>query len=142
MVLSDLEPSDTSVAALLAQKKIKVAVDFLVVANLFLTRTAQAANIVVPLASTAETSGTFTNSERRVQRLRRAIPRRPGLEGWELIAQLAAKMGLRFKTNYDNMAQILDAPTQRLPPHPRGEALDEHRTGLRAPEPVDVVHDR
>jgi formate dehydrogenase major subunit len=138
VALSDLEPSDTSVAALLAQKRIKVAVvfgedplgnddlpevirkgllavDFLVVADLFLTRTAQAANIVLPLASTAETSGTFTNSERRVQRLRRAIPPRPGLEGWELIAQLAAKMGLRFKMHYDNTDQILDEIRRVVP---------------------------
>jgi len=138
VALGDIEPGDTSVAALLAQKKIKVAVifgedplgsedmpevirkgllaaDFLVVADLFLTRTAQVANIVLPLASTAETSGTFTNSERRVQRLRRAIPPRPGLEGWELITQLAAKMGLRFKMKYDNTAQILDEIRRVVP---------------------------
>ncbi len=60
-----------------------LAVDFLVVADVFLTRTAAAAHVVLPLSSTAETSGTFTNSERRVQRVRRAIPPRAGYESWE-----------------------------------------------------------
>ncbi len=138
VALSDVEGGDTDIGTLLAEKKIKVAVifgedplgsedlpeairegllavDFLVVADLFLTRTAQAANIVLPLASTAETSGTFTNSERRLQRLRRAIPPRPGIEGWELIAQLAAKMGLRFKMKYDNSAQILEEIRRVVP---------------------------
>ncbi len=150
VALSDLPPGDANVAALLAQKKIKVAVvfgedplaaedlpevvrkgllavDFLVVADLFLTRTAQVANIVLPLASTAETSGTFTNSERRVQRLRRAIPPRPGLEGWQLICELAAKMGLRFKMKYDNTAQILDE-IRRVAPIYRDVVVDGQDT--------------
>ena len=49
------------------------ALDFLVVQDLFLTETAQLADVVLPGASFAEKEGTFTNTERRVQRVRQAI---------------------------------------------------------------------
>ncbi len=136
--LRDLDTGEADVAALLAQKKIKVAVifgedplgsedlppairegllavDFLIVADLFFTRTAQVANIVLPLSSSAETTGTFTNSERRVQQVRRAVPPLSGFEGWEVISQLAAKMGLRFKMKYDSAAQVLEEIRRVVP---------------------------
>ena len=49
-------------------------VDFLVVQDIFLTESAQYADVVLPAASFAEKDGTFTNTERRVQRVRKAIP--------------------------------------------------------------------
>lgn len=48
--------------------------DFLVVQDIFLTETAELADVVLPAASFAEKDGTFTNTERRVQRVRRAVP--------------------------------------------------------------------
>lgn len=48
--------------------------DFLVVQDIFLTETAELADVVLPAASFAEKNGTFTNTERKVQRVRRAIP--------------------------------------------------------------------
>ncbi len=48
--------------------------DFLVVQDIFLTETAELADVVLPAACFAEKDGTFTNTERRVQRVRRAVP--------------------------------------------------------------------
>src|SRR5207245_10498915 len=48
--------------------------DFLVVQDLFLHETAERANVFLPAAAFAEKEGTFTNSERRVQRVRQALP--------------------------------------------------------------------
>lgn len=48
--------------------------DFLVVQDIFLTETAELADVVLPAASFAEKDGTFTNTERKVQRIRKAIP--------------------------------------------------------------------
>ena len=48
--------------------------DFFVVQDIFLTETAKLADVVLPAACWAEKDGTFTNSERRVQRIRKAVP--------------------------------------------------------------------
>jgi formate dehydrogenase major subunit len=68
--------------------------EFLVVQDIFLTETAQLADVVLPGAGFAEKDGTFTNTERRVQRIRKAIPpvgrARPD---WWIIAELARRMG-------------------------------------------------
>jgi predicted molibdopterin-dependent oxidoreductase YjgC len=61
---------------------------------------------VLPLSSAAETSGTMTNSERRVQSLRRAMPPLAGVETWDLLCRLAAQMGFRFKMKYDSPADV------------------------------------
>ena len=54
----------------------------------------QAADVVVPVASWAESSGTYTNDKGVAQRYRRAIPTPPGVRpGWQTIADLAARMG-------------------------------------------------
>ena len=79
-------------------KKIREALrqlDFLVVIDIFLTDSARLADIVLPAASFAEKDGTFTNSERRVQRICRAMPRvgnnKPARV---IIIELAGKMGV------------------------------------------------
>ncbi len=69
-------------------------VDFLVVQDIFLTETARYADVVLPAASFAEKEGTFTNTERRVQRVRKAVepPGEAREDSW-IIAQLAARLG-------------------------------------------------
>jgi len=70
--------------------------ELLVVQDLFLTETAQLADVVLPAASFAEKDGTFTNTERRVQRVRKAIEpvggSRPDLE---IICDIAKNMGAK-----------------------------------------------
>ena len=67
--------------------------DFLVVQDIFLTETAQMADVVLPAASFAEKDGTFTNTERRVQRVRQAVSS-PGeaRPDWWIICELGKRM--------------------------------------------------
>ena len=89
--------------------------DFLVAQDLFLHETAERAHVFLPAAAFAEKEGTFTNSERRVQRVRKAIPpagqARP--DWWitaELAKRVAARLGLdvRGQFDYAGAAQIFD----------------------------------
>ena len=68
--------------------------DFLVVQDLFMSDSAQYADVVLPAASFAEKDGTFTNTERRVQRVRKAIAS-PGdaKPDWWIASQIAQRMG-------------------------------------------------
>ena len=67
--------------------------EFLVVQDIFLHETAQIADVVLPAASFAEKDGTFTNSERRVQRVRQAVaPVGQSRPDWEIICDLARRM--------------------------------------------------
>ena len=81
--------------------------DFLVVQDLFMSETAVLADVVLPATVSAEKDGTFTNSERRVQRVRRAVPP-PGeaRHDWEIIGELARRMGYAGLT-YDGPSDIL-----------------------------------
>jgi formate dehydrogenase major subunit len=129
VVLRDLDRSAEDVADLLRQKKIRVAIilgedpvgnedfprdlceglaaaDFLVVGDLFLTATASLANVVLPISSSTETNGTMTNAERRVSRLRRAIPPVAGLETWQILCDIAGRMGYRFKMKYASIEEV------------------------------------
>ena len=83
--------------------------DFLVVQDIFLTETAQLADVVLPAASFAEKDGTFTNTERKVQRVRAAVPS-PGeaRQDWEIIAEIARRMGAQDGWDYRDVAQIVD----------------------------------
>jgi len=68
--------------------------DFFVVQDLFISETAQYADVIFPAASFAEKEGTFTNTERRVQRVRRAIqPKGDSRPDWWITCQIAKKMG-------------------------------------------------
>lgn len=72
-------------------------VDFLVVQDIFMTETAKFADIVLPAASFAEKEGTFTNTERRVQRVRKVVDS-PGdaREDWKIFVELSKRMGYQM----------------------------------------------
>jgi predicted molibdopterin-dependent oxidoreductase YjgC len=70
--------------------------DFLVVQDLFMHETAERANVFLPAAAFAEKEGTFTNSERRVQRVRAALaPPGEARPDWWITAQLAKRIARR-----------------------------------------------
>ncbi len=72
--------------------------DFLVVQDIFMTETAELADVVLPAASFAEKEGTFTNTERRVQRVRRAVsPPGEAREDLRIIMELSNRMGYEMK---------------------------------------------
>jgi formate dehydrogenase major subunit len=68
--------------------------EFLAVQDIFLTETAELAHIILPAAAFAEKDGTFTNTERRVQRVRRAVAS-PGeaRPDWQIVCQIAKRLG-------------------------------------------------
>ena len=81
--------------------------DFLVVQDLFLTETARLADVVLPGVSFAEKDGTFTNTERRVQRVRKGIEPLEGCrEDTQIIMGIASRLGLSM--NYASVAEIMD----------------------------------
>ncbi len=70
------------------------ALDFLVIHEIFLTKTAQLADVVLPAASFAEKDGTFVNADRRVQRVRKIVDPPSGCKtDGEILCELAARMG-------------------------------------------------
>jgi len=88
--------------------------DFLVVQELFLSETAQVADVVFAGASVAEKEGTFTNTERRCMRIRKAIePIGRTLPDWEILCRLSEAMG--YPMAYHSPEEIFDEMTALTP---------------------------
>ena len=88
--------------------------DFLVVQDIFLTETAQLADVVLPAASFAEKDGTFTNTERRVQRVHKAVdPPGEARVDWDITCDLARRMG--YEMSYPDAAAIEDEIAELTP---------------------------
>jgi formate dehydrogenase alpha subunit len=80
--------------------------DFLVVQELFPTETTNYAHVILPAASFAECDGTFTNGERRIQRVRKALPALCGQENWQTVCLIAQRMG--YPMSYNHSSEIMD----------------------------------
>lgn len=81
--------------------------DFLVVQELFMTETAAYADVVLPGISYAEKDGTFTNTERRVQRVRKAVePRGQAREDYEIFCEVMTRMG--YPCAYVSAKEIME----------------------------------
>ena len=92
------------------QNHIKVALkklDFLLVQDIFLTETAEFADVVLPAASFAEKDGTFTNTERRIQRINKAIdPIGDSKADWQILMEISTLLG--YEEYYANPSEIMD----------------------------------
>lgn len=87
---------------------------FLIVQDLFLTETAQKADVVLPAASWAERDGTFTNTERRAQYFSRALePVRDARPDWEIIQDVAKELGANW--GYTSSSDVMNEITQTVP---------------------------
>ena len=103
--------------------------EFLVVQDIFLTETARLADVVLPGASFAEKEGTFTNTERRVQRVRKAIES-PGQARTDsrIIADISARLGYEMQAT--EAAAVMDEIASLTPflwrdqPRPPGRRRD------------------
>jgi formate dehydrogenase (NADP+) alpha subunit len=110
--------------------------DFLVVQDIFMTETAELADVVLPAYSFAEKEGTFTNTERRVQRLRKAVsPPGEAREDWEIICGISRRMG--YSMEYANTEAIM-REIQSLTPSYGGITYKRiEKVGLQWPCPTE-----
>ena len=82
------------------------ALECLIVQDLFLNETAKYAHVFFPGASFLEKDGTFTNAERRISRVRKALPPLAGLADWEVTQRFARALGMDM--NYPDPSAIMD----------------------------------
>jgi predicted molibdopterin-dependent oxidoreductase YjgC len=111
-------------------------VEFLAVQDLFLTETARYADVVLPGASFAEKTGTYANTERRVQIAHKAIePPGQARADWEIIVDLSNRIGL--PTRFDSPADVMEE-IRALAPAWAGVTYEQlEGAGLQYPVPED-----
>ncbi|KGX84257.1 formate dehydrogenase subunit alpha [Pontibacillus marinus] len=81
--------------------------DFMVVQDLFLTKTAEYADVILPACSSLEKDGTFTNTERRIQRIYKAMEPLEGTKpDWEIIQLIAKELG--YDWGYEHPEKIME----------------------------------
>ncbi len=90
--------------------------EFLVVQDVFLSETASLADVVLPAASSFERDGTFTSTERNVQRVRKVItPIEESRPDWEIICEIAKRMGEGDIFSYKDPSEIMDEIAKLTP---------------------------
>ena len=100
-------------------------VDFLLVQDIFLTETAELADVVLPASSFAEKDGTVTNTERRVQRMHEALaPLEGTLPDWRIVCELSSRMG--YAMDYESPDDILNEVADLAPNY---GGIRPHRLG-------------
>ena len=80
--------------------------DCLIVQDIFLNETAKFAHVLLPGSSFLEKNGTFTNAERRINRVRKVMPPVAGKQDWEITQDLANALG--YPMNYVHPSEIMD----------------------------------
>jgi formate dehydrogenase major subunit len=121
------------------------AMECVVVQDLFLNETASYAHVFFPGSSFLEKDGTFTNAERRISRVRKAIPPMAGLADWEITMRFSAALG--YPMPYRHPSEIMDE-IARLTPTFAGvtyEKIDQLGSiqwpcNAQAPEGTPVMH--
>jgi formate dehydrogenase major subunit len=123
------------------------AMDCVIVQDLFLNETAKFAHVFLPGTSFLEKDGTFTNAERRINRVRPVMAPKPGLAEWQATQMLAEALG--YPMHYDSAAEIL-AEIAALTPIFAGVSFERlDRLGSvqwpcneEAPEGTPIMHER
>jgi formate dehydrogenase major subunit len=109
--------------------------DFLVVQDIFMTETAKRQMLFLPSCCFAEKDGTFSNTERRVQRVRKAVePPGQAWEDWRITAEIASRMG--FDMNYEN-AEAVFTEIAKVTPSYGGitwDRIEKGRDSLAVPD--------
>ncbi len=119
----------------------------LIVQDIFVNETAKYAHVFLPGSSFLEKDGTFTNAERRINRVRKVMPPLAGLGDWEATMALAKALG--YPMHYDHPSQIMDE-IARLTPTFTGVSYEKlDRLGSiqwpcndKAPEGTPVMHEQ
>ena len=116
-------------------KKALDTLDFLVVQDIFLTETGQMADVILPASSFAEKDGTFTNTDRRVQRVRKAInPVGNSKPDWIILMEVMNKLG--YNKTYKNPTEIMNEISSLTPSY-AGINYDRiEKNGLQWPCPT------
>jgi len=111
--------------------------EFLVVQDIFLTETARLADVVLPAATFAETDGTFTNTERRIQRVRKAVaPAGDSRTDWWITCQIAQRMGSKG-FDFSHPAEIMDEIASLTPSYGGISYKRLEEGGLQWPCPTE-----
>jgi formate dehydrogenase major subunit len=111
--------------------------DFLVVQDIFLTETAEFADVILPATSFAEKSGHITNTERRVQRLNKVINPPEGVkDDWEIIQMIANAMGADW--DYNSVKDITEELNSLTPQYGGISWERVGRNGLQWPCPTET----
>jgi formate dehydrogenase major subunit len=110
-------------------------VEFLAVEDIFLNETGQMADVVLPGVCFAEKDGTFTNTERRVQLVRKALAA-PGAArpDWEILTELAQRLGAAW--SYGGAAEIFDELATLTPQYAGMSHARLEKGGLQWPCPA------
>ncbi|MBZ9560054.1 MULTISPECIES: formate dehydrogenase subunit alpha [unclassified Modicisalibacter] len=87
--------------------------DCLIVQDIFLNETAKYAHVLLPGSTFLEKNGTFTNAERRINRVRKVMAPVAGKEDWEVTQDLANALG--YPMNYSHPSEIMDEIAQLTP---------------------------
>ncbi|SHL26205.1 formate dehydrogenase alpha subunit [Pseudonocardia thermophila] len=98
--IAQSDPNTQHVHAALA------AMDLVVVQDLFLNETSKFAHVLLPGTSFLEKDGTFTNAERRINRVRPVMAPRTGKHEWEIVCEVAQAMG--YPMRYSHPSEIMD----------------------------------
>jgi formate dehydrogenase major subunit len=89
------------------------AMECVVVQDLFLNETSNYAHVFLPGSTFLEKDGTFTNAERRIQRVRKVMAPRNGMADWEITLALAKALG--YEMPYSHPSQVMDEIAQLTP---------------------------
>jgi formate dehydrogenase alpha subunit len=114
--------------------------DLLIVQDIYLTETAELADIILPAATWSEKDGTITQVDRRVQRINRAVyPPGESKADWQIICELASEMGYSEEFNYHSSEEIFEEIRRNVPQY-RGITYKrlEKAGGIQWPCPTET----